>query len=153
MAKLLPAALVVLMVLSVGTAGCLDGDNPLITDIPQVLLDYVNNATKIYVRGFSDCRYDNISIGLVGRGEDEGSQFIMDNETYYLGMTTLLVNFTMHITVWKGMTNFEYLGNVTVSEVDPIYTVEYYEKVKTTDYDGLPFKTAIKEVKDEKEED
>jgi hypothetical protein len=148
----LAAALAVLIIVSVGAAGCLDDSNPLITDIPQVLMDYVNNATKIYVRGFSDSRYNNITICLQNRTGDDCNQFIMDNDTYYLGMTTLFTNFTMRITVYKGMTKFEYLGNVTVNEVNPIFTVEYGDKIKTTDFSWLPFKTAIKEVKDEQKE-
>ena len=147
-------AVVVALILigTVASAGCLGDENPLITDIPQVLLDYVNNITKIYVRGFSDNRYSNISVCLSDRMNDSCSQFLMDNETFYLGMATEMTNFSMHIVVFKESIKFEYLGNVTVSEVDPIFTVEYYGKLKTTDYDWLPFKTAIKEVKDDKEE-
>ncbi len=140
----------IMIVATVASSGCLDDSNPLITDIPQMLMDYVNNITKIYVRGFSDCRYSNISIRLTSR-VDNSTQFVMDNETYYLGLTTEMINFTMNIVVHKESIKFEYLGNVTVSEVDPIYTVEYHGKIKETTYNWLPFKTAIKEVKDEED--
>lgn len=99
--------------------GCLRPDpnfNSPITTWPKISVDFVDNVTKVYVKGLNDYRYENITMR-----EFHGNLSYMNSSethTYVMYRSFKQREFILNITVWDKQTDkvkiFTFEGNFTV---------------------------------------
>jgi hypothetical protein len=92
-------------------AGCTQGPPSPLSSLPTILIDHIEETeeTKIYVQGIENTLYGNITIQL-------NNETVTENLTYSLHLTTTLHKFTLNITAWYELKEYDYTGNFTLIE-------------------------------------
>ncbi len=141
-----PFILVVLFAVSI--SGCLKqgGIYPPISEVPQVLIDYVENTTKIYLRGVGDYRYDAMNISVYDRAGNTYTN-VSENNTYFLSSTTTSLNFSLTLECWSSGGHFYYLGNFTHIPSENTLIIEEKGRSREVSYASLPYKTTLEMIK------
>lgn len=91
--------------------GCIETPSSPISKIPTILIDHIEETeeTKVFIQGIEDHLFSNITIKI-------NHECITENFTYELHTSTSLQNFVLNVTVWDEQEQYEYIGNITVSE-------------------------------------
>jgi hypothetical protein len=108
--KLSSVGIVLFLVL---VAGCIGGPDSPLSTIPTILIDHIEDTqeTKVYVQGIENTLFGNITIQI-----NDGT--LRENHTYSLHMSTKLNKFALNVTVWFKLKEYQYTGNITISEED-----------------------------------
>lgn len=129
----------VLIVLSIGLAGCLDTPSSPIGSVPQLLIDYIVEADdiQIVVKGIEDHFYSNISIRINGVETRE-------NYTYLLSLRTSEEKLILSSEVWDGEQAYVYAANFTlVIEEQEVYFLVETALSSEPLREDLPYRTIL----------
>ncbi|MCK4717155.1 MAG: hypothetical protein KAT70_00690, partial [Thermoplasmata archaeon] len=87
-----------------------------ITKTPVLLIDHADNATKIYVIGIEDTRYNNITINITGVNSTEVDPYwnstVTNTFVWSATLSNATTNFTLSTEVWYR--GYSYALNATV---------------------------------------
>lgn|GEM_PF-5335348 len=111
----------------VASGGCTEIVAP-VTKMPIVVVDYVDNQTKLYVMGVEATRYDNITVEVV---YGNVSEVFVENNTLAWHRSFFYDNFTFYATVWYN--EMEYRYNATVALYTPEMELPGIEEEKDGD--------------------
>lgn len=140
MRKIMMAAVVVVMVLAILITPQFIGV-PELSSLPQLILDHVNNQTKIYVKpSFGHHRYSVITINVKDI-EDLNRSWnytITENNTYL-----------MHCTIDDSNTRHFMLNITVVDEIGEDGSCEFYDYNCTIEVSDEPLFDILKEGKEE----
>ncbi len=94
--------------------GCTGSPSPpKFSAVPKLVIDHVpeENLTKVYVHGFDDYLYTNITINITVGNETE---LETQNYTYFLGSVTNQMAFHLNATAWDNLTGYCYECDIEV---------------------------------------
>jgi hypothetical protein len=100
-------------------AGCIEGPDSPLSTIPTILIDHIEDTqeTKVYVQGIENTLFGNITMQI-------NNETAQENNTYSLHISTELRKFTLNVTVWFKLKEYEYSGNITLVEEDEELSLE-----------------------------
>jgi len=152
MKKSLVVALVIFI--SIGVAGCTNPPSPPGSEIPMVVIDYLNsdrydnidqNYSIIYIHGLDEIRYKNITITI------NNETVSKRNHTFSAEVSTNLTEFTLDIDVYHYKKHFNYNATFEISEKKKImYKITYYDlETKEVERDDLPYTEKLDQIEEE----
>jgi len=154
MRKYFGAAAGVVFLLALAFAVWQGGKDPFVSpvsSIPSMLVDYNLNETEIYVKGFNDFRYTNMTVRVSGQNQ---SFERFKEHAYFIFYDTSLSNFTINITVWNKNKQYTFNGSVQVAHPDdePMIMTLYEEKrdrinTYTLNTGNLPWRRLMERVR------
>lgn len=114
-------------------AGCIEGPDSPLSTIPTILIDHFEDSaeTKVFINGIDNTHYNNITIQI-------NDDTVNENDTYSLHLSTDLSKFSLNVTVWFKLKEYEYKGNITVLKEDEHISLE----IEDTDHDN-PIKRSL----------
>ncbi|MEM2900575.1 MAG: hypothetical protein QXT63_07260 [Thermoplasmata archaeon] len=102
------AVALVIIILAAFLCGCTaTPSQPTFSAVPKLVIDYIEdeNVTKIYLHGFDDHLYTNLSLNVSYENE---TWLAIDEYTYYLSIETNLTTFCLNATAWDNLTAYSY---------------------------------------------
>ena len=131
------AAVVVVMVLAILITPQFIGV-PELSSLPQLIIDHVNNQTKIYVKpSFGHHRYSIITINAKSLNNN-WNDTITENNTHL-----------MHYTIDDSNTELFMLNITVVNEIGEDGSCEFYDYNCTVEVGSMPIFNILKEGKEE----
>jgi len=151
MKRAIIVALVIFISFSI--AGCSNPPSPPGSEIPMVVVDYVDsnkysnineNHSIIYVHGLDEIRYKNISIKI------NNKTVLSKTHTYSSEVTTNLTKFELNIKVVHYEKSFIYNATFEMSEKkDVMYKITYPDQnTNEVDIDDLPYSEKLDQVEE-----
>jgi|GEM_PF-5836773 len=106
--KAVAFASVISVILIAFLSGCVNTPSqPTFSAVPKLVIDYIEeeNVTKIYLHGFDDHMYTNLTLNV----SQENETFVATDEyAYYLTIETNLTTFCLNATAWDNLTAYSY---------------------------------------------
>lgn len=145
----------IVIILSFSAVGCTEPPSPPGSEIPMVVVDYVNsnnyedvkeNYSIIYVHGLDEVRYKKITINI------ENDTFPSKNHTYSSEITTNLTKFNLTIHVEQYEKHFTYNATFELSQKKNIMYQITYPNLETEEVknEQLPFSEKLDQVEENK---
>ena len=127
--KIFMVSVIIVLVLLIIITPRFIGRDQGIAAVPELLVDHVENQTKVYVKGIGDYRYPNITIQIIYPGPSGPVELLQrDTFTYFSNVSisdNLTKEFDLNVSLYVGKLEYQYNCSISIvmDDIDPSKTM------------------------------